>query len=77
MIGKIGAIAAVKTATKTTRGYRVGIVAADDELARLAALAPRLVRFTIRPTTLDDVYFALTEAADPRPSAGELVGDPA
>ncbi len=76
-IAGIRAIVPIQMAIRTTRGYRIGIAGSGDEVAKLATLAPRLVRFAIRPTTLDDVYFALTETGASIPRTGELVGDPA
>jgi ABC-2 type transport system ATP-binding protein len=55
------ALVTVQATIRTERGYRVGLVGPRDGLARLAAIAPRRVRFTVRPTTLDDVYFAQTQ----------------
>jgi ABC-2 type transport system ATP-binding protein len=48
----------VRQTIRTERGYRVGISGPHEELTRLAALTAGLVRFTVRPATLDDVYFA-------------------
>lgn len=53
----------VRITIKTERGYRVGIVGRRDGLAKLGGLAPGLVRLTIRPATLDDVYFARTQGS--------------
>jgi ABC-2 type transport system ATP-binding protein len=53
----------VRIAIRTERGYRVGIAGRRDSLAQLGALAAGLVRFTIRPPTLDDVYFARTQGS--------------
>jgi ABC-2 type transport system ATP-binding protein len=53
----------VRLVIRTERGYRVGIAGSREGLTKLAGAAPRLVRFAIRPATLDDVYFALTETA--------------
>jgi ABC-2 type transport system ATP-binding protein len=62
----------VRLAIKTERGYRVGIVGARDGLARLAGVVPRLVRFSVRPATLDDVYFAKTQGTGARRRVGDL-----
>ena len=48
----------VRQTIRTERGYRVGISGPHEELTRLAALTAGLARFTVRPATLDDVYFA-------------------
>jgi ABC-2 type transport system ATP-binding protein len=60
---------------KTERGYRIGVAGSTDGLAGLAALAPSLVRFAIRPATLDDVYFARTQHARAEPPSRALVGE--
>jgi ABC-2 type transport system ATP-binding protein len=52
----------VRQTIRTERGYRVGISGPHEELTRLAALTAGLVRFTVRPATLDDVYFAQVQA---------------
>ena len=63
----------VRLAIKTERGYRVGIVGARDGLAKLAGLVPGLVRFSVRPATLDDVYFAKTQGASSSRRVSDLV----
>jgi ABC-2 type transport system ATP-binding protein len=64
-------LVSVRVMTKTERGYRVGITGPSDGLARLTGLATRLVRFTIRPVTLDDVYFARTQSHEASPRTEE------
>ena len=51
----------VRITIKTERGYRVGIADRRGGLTNLGNVASGLVRFTIRPATLDDVYFARTQ----------------
>ena len=63
LLAQLPSLVDVRLAIKTERGYRVGIVGARDGLARLAGMVPRLVRFSVRPATLDDVYFAKTQTA--------------
>lgn len=46
----------------TERGCHLGISGTRDEVTRLAAMASGWARLTIRPATLDDVYFARTRA---------------
>ncbi len=48
----------VRTQIQTTRGFRVGVEGSRDELAGLASVGSGVDRFSIRPVTLDDVYFA-------------------
>lgn len=68
-------VVTVRTAIRTERGYRLGISGARDGLARMAAATPRIIRFSIRPATLEDVYFARTQPADSVPRADRLGGD--
>ena len=67
----------VRLAIKTERGYRVGIVGSREGLAKLTSLASGLIRFSIRPATLDDVYFAKTQPAASSRPAMDLAGRPA
>jgi ABC-2 type transport system ATP-binding protein len=55
----------VRTTIRTERGLRLGLARADDVLPRLAAIAPGTAKLSVRPTTLDDVYFARTQPAGP------------
>jgi ABC-2 type transport system ATP-binding protein len=53
----------VRITIRTERGYRVGIAGPREKLPVFSAGALRLQRFAVRPTTLDDVYFAVTQEA--------------
>ena len=48
----------VRTQIQTARGFRVGVEGSPDELAGLASVGAGVDRFSVRPVTLDDVYFA-------------------
>jgi ABC-2 type transport system ATP-binding protein len=63
LVSSLDTLATVRVTIKTERGYRVGIAGRRDGLAELGGSASGLVRFTIRPATLDDVYFARTQVA--------------
>jgi ABC-type multidrug transport system ATPase subunit len=67
----------VRAVIKTGRGYRVGFVGRRDQLVKASGLATDLVRFTIRPSTLDDVYFARTQDVTPIRSGKALAEEPA
>jgi ABC-2 type transport system ATP-binding protein len=73
-------LVSVRIVIKTERGYRVGIVGRRDRLAVLGSLSSGLIRFTVRPATLDDVYFAKTQvtsgAAPPDTLAAEAASTP-
>ena len=65
----------VRVTIRTERGYRIGIAGRRDGLAELGGSASGLVRFTIRPATLDDVYFARTQGpAAVRPPSAVAAG---
>lgn len=57
-------IATLHFVVRTPRGYRVGISGPHEEVARIVGAAPHITSFTIRPATLEDVYFARTQQAD-------------
>jgi ABC-2 type transport system ATP-binding protein len=69
LVSELQDLVDVRVTIKTERGYRVGVVGSSEGLTKLAAFGSRLVRFTVRPATLDDVYFAQTQAAGSYPSA--------
>jgi ABC-2 type transport system ATP-binding protein len=56
-------LGAARTRVRTDRGFRVGLSGEREAVIELAGSAPGIVRFAIRPTTLEDVYFAKTQAA--------------
>jgi len=57
-------LGAAGTVLRTERGFRVGIVREREGVMALATSAPGIERLAVRPTTLEDVYFAHTlEAA--------------
>jgi hypothetical protein len=45
---------------RTGRGFRVGLAGERQAVVELAARAPGVDRFGLRPTSLEDVYFART-----------------
>jgi ABC-2 type transport system ATP-binding protein len=61
LLSMLDTMVTVRLKIKTERGYRIGISGSREGLARLAGIAPGFVRFVVRPTTLDDVYFARTQ----------------
>jgi ABC-type multidrug transport system ATPase subunit len=60
----LNTVATVHVSIRTERGYRLGISGPRGELARTVGATPRITRFSIRPATLEDVYFARTQGAD-------------
>jgi len=62
--GSLRTAATLHAFSTTRRGYRLGISGPHDELARIVGAAADITRFAIRPATLEDVYFARTQASD-------------
>jgi ABC-2 type transport system ATP-binding protein len=56
-------LGSARVVLRTGRGYRVGIAGAREPIVELAGKAPEIDRFALRPTSLEDVYFARTQAA--------------
>jgi ABC-2 type transport system ATP-binding protein len=54
-------LGAVQSRVRTDRGLRIGLTGERDAVIELAGTAPGILRFSVRPTTLEDVYFAKTE----------------
>jgi ABC-2 type transport system ATP-binding protein len=47
---------------RTDRGFRVGLTGDREAALELAGTAPGILRFALRPATLEDVYFAHTQS---------------
>ena len=60
----IRGLGAARAVLRTGRGYRVGIAGERQAVVELAARAPGIDRFTLRATSLEDVYFARTLDAE-------------
>jgi ABC-2 type transport system ATP-binding protein len=56
-------LGAARVVLRTGRGYRVGIAGEREPVVELAGKAPGIERFALRPTSLEDVYFARTQDA--------------
>ncbi len=56
-------LGAARVVLRTGRGYRVGIAGEREPVIELAGKAPGIERFALRPTSLEDVYFARTQDA--------------
>jgi ABC-type multidrug transport system ATPase subunit len=53
-------IGAVQTSVRMESGFRIGLMGPRERVIELAAAAPGIDRFALRPATLEDVYFSLT-----------------
>jgi ABC-2 type transport system ATP-binding protein len=56
----IRGLGAARVVLQTGRGLRVGLRGEREPVVELAGGAPGIERFALRPTTLEDVYFART-----------------
>ena len=56
----IRGLGATATVLRTDRGFRVGITGERESVMELATSAPGIDRLAVRPTTLEDAYFAHT-----------------
>ena len=56
-------LGSTRVVLRTGRGYRVGIQGEREAVVELAGKAPGIERFALRPTSLEDVYFARTQDA--------------
>jgi ABC-2 type transport system ATP-binding protein len=56
-------LGSARVVLRTGRGYRVGIAGERESVVELAGKAPGIERFALRPTSLEDVYFARTQDA--------------
>jgi ABC-type multidrug transport system ATPase subunit len=63
LLSAVRDLVAVRQTIRTDRGFRIGVSGSREQLARLAAAAPAWARLSIRPASLDDVYFARTQGA--------------
>ena len=54
-------LGSTRVVLRTGRGYRVGIAGEREPVVELAGKAPGIERFALRPTSLEDVYFARTQ----------------
>ena len=62
LVGELRRIGLVLLAHRAERGWRVGLSGSRERITELAATAPGIARLAIRPPTLEDVYFARTQA---------------
>jgi ABC-type uncharacterized transport system ATPase subunit len=63
LVKALRGLGAVTTVVHTERGFRVGLRNSREAVVELAGTAPGIERFTLRPASLEDVYFARTQQA--------------
>jgi ABC-type multidrug transport system ATPase subunit len=61
LVKALRGLGAATTAVQTERGFRVGLRNSREAVVELAGTAPGIERFTLRPASLEDVYFAKTQ----------------
>jgi ABC-type multidrug transport system ATPase subunit len=61
LVKALRGLGAVMTVVHTERGVRVGLRNSREAVIELAGTAPGIERFTLRPASLEDVYFARTQ----------------
>jgi ABC-2 type transport system ATP-binding protein len=61
LVKALRGLGAAASTVKTERGFRVGLTGSREAVVELAGSAPGIKRFALRPATLEDVYFALTQ----------------
>jgi ABC-2 type transport system ATP-binding protein len=61
LVKALRGLGAVASIVGTERGFRVGLQDSREPVVELAGTAPGIERFTIRPATLEDVYFLKTQ----------------
>jgi ABC-2 type transport system ATP-binding protein len=62
VLSRLRTLVTVRASIKTERGYRIGVQGERERLGQLAATVPPSQSITLRPVTLEDVYFAQTQA---------------
>jgi ABC-2 type transport system ATP-binding protein len=63
LVRAIRGLGAASLVLETDRGYRVGLRGDREPVVELAGAAPGIARLSLRPATLEDVYFARTQPA--------------
>jgi hypothetical protein len=61
LVKALHGLGAVTSMVGTERGFRVGLHDSREPVVELAGTAPGIERFTLRPATLEDVYFLKTQ----------------
>ena len=64
LVRALRGLGAVATVLRTDRGYRVGIAREREAVIELATVAAGIERLLLRPSSLEDVYFARTRGAE-------------
>jgi ABC-2 type transport system ATP-binding protein len=63
LVKALRGLGVAETSLQTERGFRIGLRGSREAVVELAGTAAGIERFTLRPATLEDVYFARTTTA--------------
>jgi ABC-2 type transport system ATP-binding protein len=63
LVEALQGLSTVVSSIHSERGARVGLRGSRESVVELAGSAPGIERFALRPATLEDVYFARTQAS--------------
>ncbi|HEX7338068.1 MAG TPA: ABC transporter ATP-binding protein [Gemmatimonadales bacterium] len=69
LVRALRGLGAAVSVAHTERGARVGLLGPREAVVELAGSAPGIERLTLRPATLEDVYFARTQGTAARERA--------
>ena len=64
LVRALRGLGALATVLRTDRGYRVGIAREREAVIELATVAAGIERLLLRPSSLEDVYFARTRGVE-------------
>jgi len=67
LVKALRGLGAAATSMRTERGFRIGLSGSREAVVELAGSAPGIKRFALRPATLEDVYFAVTQSPASEP----------
>jgi ABC-2 type transport system ATP-binding protein len=70
LVKALRGLGAVAGSVHTERGFRVGLTGAREAVVELAGTAPGIHRFALRPTSLEDVYFSVSQALSDNAAVG-------
>ncbi len=62
LVKAVRGLGAAASSVRTERGFRIGLRGSREAVVELAGSAPGIQRFVLRPATLEDVYFGVTQS---------------
>lgn len=67
LVKAVRGLGAAESSVRTERGFRIGLRGSREAVVELAGSAPGIERFALRPASLEDVYFAVTQRSADEP----------